>query len=72
MNRLNKTKTEDHPDFRQLREDRDREEREDQKKKMADQRKREKEAEDQKKREAETRLLFLKYLFGFDIEDRLL
>uniref|UniRef100_K1S058 Transcription factor RFX3 n=1 Tax=Magallana gigas TaxID=29159 RepID=K1S058_MAGGI len=55
VNRLNKTKTEDHPDFRQLREDRDREEREDQKKKMADQRKREKEAEDQKKREAETR-----------------
>lgn len=55
VNRLNKTKTEDHPDFHQLREDRDREEREDQKKKMADQRKREKEAEDQKKREAETR-----------------
>lgn len=39
---------------------------------MVDQRKREKEVEDQKKREVEIRLLFLKYLFGFDIEDRLL
>lgn len=61
VNRLNKTKTEDHPDFRQLREERDREERENQKKKMAEQRKKEKEAEDLKKREAETRLLHSTY-----------
>ncbi|XP_022315699.1 DNA-binding protein RFX2-like [Crassostrea virginica] len=55
VNRLNKTKREEHPDFRKLREDRDREEREDQKRKMAEQKKREKEMEEQKKKEAETR-----------------
>jgi hypothetical protein len=55
VNRLNKTKTEDHPDFRKLREDRDREERDNQKKKMADQRKKEKEVEEQKKKNAEIR-----------------
>lgn len=55
VNRINKTKTEDHPDFRKLREDRDREERDNQKKKMAEQRKREREAEEQKKKDSETR-----------------
>ncbi|KAK3090249.1 hypothetical protein FSP39_010361 [Pinctada imbricata] len=55
VNRLNKTKTEEHPDFRKMREDRDRQERECQKQKALEQRKKEKELEEQRKQEAEKR-----------------
>lgn len=55
VNRLNKTKTETHPDFRAEREKRDREEREDKKRLLREQREREKEEEKRKKEEAELR-----------------
>ena len=56
VNRLNKTKEEQHPDFRKMREDRDRQERESQKQKALELRKKEKEVEEQRKVEAEKRL----------------
>ncbi|XP_044266922.1 coiled-coil domain-containing protein 25 [Tribolium madens] len=53
VNRLNKTKREEHPDFRAEREKRDRLEREDKKKVLREQKEREKEDEKRKKEEAE-------------------
>ncbi|XP_005107491.1 coiled-coil domain-containing protein 25 [Aplysia californica] len=55
VNRLNKTKTEDKPDFRALREERDRKERESQKKVQQEQKQREKEEEKRKQEQAELR-----------------
>lgn len=55
VNRLNKTKTEDNPDFRAEREERDRSEREDKKKLLRDQKKREEDDLKQKRDEAELR-----------------
>ncbi|KAJ3655152.1 hypothetical protein Zmor_014290 [Zophobas morio] len=53
VNRLNKTKKEEHPDFRSEREKRDRLEREDKKKLLREQKEREKEDEKRKKEETE-------------------
>lgn len=53
VNRLNKTKTEGHPDFRAEREQRDRIEREDKKKLLRAQKEKEKEEAASKKKEAE-------------------
>ncbi|KAL3869043.1 hypothetical protein ACJMK2_041770 [Sinanodonta woodiana] len=53
VNRLNKTKDEQHPDLRALREERDRQEREDQKKKLQELKKKEKEESDKKQKESE-------------------
>jgi hypothetical protein len=55
VNRLNKTKKEEHPDFRAEREKRDRLEREDKKKVLREQKEREKEEEKRKTEEAELR-----------------
>ncbi|XP_068902591.1 coiled-coil domain-containing protein 25 [Tenebrio molitor] len=55
VNRLNKTKKEEHPDFRAEREKRDRLEREDKKKVLREQKEREKEEEKRKKEESELR-----------------
>lgn len=55
VNRLNKTKVEDHPDFRAAREKRDAEEREDKKKLLREQKEREKEEEKRRQEEAELR-----------------
>lgn len=55
VNRLNKTKREEHPDFRVLREERDRAEREDQKAKLREQRELEKAELKRKQEEAEAR-----------------
>ncbi|XP_055706148.1 coiled-coil domain-containing protein 25 [Phlebotomus papatasi] len=55
VNRLNKTKTEAHPDFRAEREQRDAEEREDKKRQLQLQKEREKEEIRRKKEEAELR-----------------
>lgn len=55
VNRLNKTKTESHPDFQAERERRDASEREDKKKVMRDRRDQEKEAERLRKEQAELR-----------------
>ena len=55
VNRLNKTKVEKHPNFRDEREERDRKEREDQKTKARDQKKLEKEEADRKAKDAEAR-----------------
>lgn len=55
VNRLNKTKTESHPDFRSEREKRDAKEREDKKKILRDQKELEKENEKRRKDEAELR-----------------
>ncbi|XP_067001884.1 coiled-coil domain-containing protein 25 isoform X2 [Anabrus simplex] len=55
INRLNKTKKEEHPDFRAEREQRDRLEREDKKRLLRQQKEKEKEEERRKKEEAELR-----------------
>ncbi|KAJ8974524.1 hypothetical protein NQ317_016030 [Molorchus minor] len=55
INRLNKTKTEAHPDFRAEREKRDRLEREDKKKILREHKKKEEEEEKHRKAEAEVR-----------------
>lgn len=55
VNRLNKTKREEHPDFRTLREDRDRKEREDKKHLMRIQKEREKTEAKRKQEEADAR-----------------
>ncbi|XP_049821982.1 coiled-coil domain-containing protein 25 [Aethina tumida] len=55
VNRLNKTKKEEHPDFRAEREKRDRLEREDKKKLLREQKEREKEEEKKRKEDAELR-----------------
>lgn len=55
VNRLNKTKIEEHPDFRAEKEQRDRSERDDKKKLLREQKDREKEEEKRKKEEAELR-----------------
>ncbi|CAG9768453.1 unnamed protein product [Ceutorhynchus assimilis] len=55
VNRLNKTKREEHPDFRAEREKRDRLEREDKKKLLRDQKKKEEEEEKKRKDDAELR-----------------
>ncbi|XP_022919093.1 coiled-coil domain-containing protein 25 [Onthophagus taurus] len=55
MNRLNKTKKEEHPDFRSEREKRDRLEREDKKKLLRQQKEKEKDEMKQKQEEAELR-----------------
>lgn len=55
VNRLNKTKTESHPDFRAEREKRDSDEREDKKSVMRTKREQEKEAERKRKEESELR-----------------
>lgn len=55
VNRLNKTKREEHPDFRAEREARDRNEREDKKKLLREQKEREKEELKRKQEEAELR-----------------
>ncbi|KAG5883055.1 hypothetical protein JTB14_010443 [Gonioctena quinquepunctata] len=55
VNRLNKTKREEHPDFRAEREKRDRLERDDNKKLLREQRKKEEEEEKKRKEDAELR-----------------
>lgn len=55
VNRLNKTKREENPDFRALREERDRKEREDQKSKMRSLKEQEKAELKRKQEEAEAR-----------------
>ncbi|CAH0557085.1 unnamed protein product [Brassicogethes aeneus] len=55
VNRLNKTKREEHPDFRAEREKRDRLEREDKKKLIRDQKEREKDEEKKRQEDAELR-----------------
>lgn len=55
VNRLNKTKREEHPNFREEREKRDAREREDKKKLLREQKEREKELEKKRKEEAELR-----------------
>lgn len=55
VNRLNKTKTEDNPDFRALREARDRKERDSERKSQQEQKQREKEEEKRKQEQAEIR-----------------
>jgi len=55
VNRLNKTKTEEHPDFRAAREERDGKEREDKKKLQRLQKEQEKEELARKQKEAELR-----------------
>lgn len=55
VNRLNKTKIESHPDFRNEREKRDAKEREDKKKILREQKDQEKENEKRRKEEAELR-----------------
>ncbi|GFS21481.1 coiled-coil domain-containing protein 25 [Elysia marginata] len=55
VNRLNKTKTEDSPNFRAQREERDRKERESQRRVQIEQKQREKEEEKRKQEVAETR-----------------
>ncbi|CAG5115416.1 unnamed protein product [Candidula unifasciata] len=55
VNRLNKTKTEEKPDFRMLREERDSKERENQRRVQQEQKIREKEEERRKQEQAETR-----------------
>ncbi|KAK7863847.1 hypothetical protein R5R35_003331 [Gryllus longicercus] len=55
VNRLNKTKREEHPDFRSEKEQRDRKEREDKKRVLREQKEKEKEEERRKKEEAELR-----------------
>ncbi|XP_047118730.1 coiled-coil domain-containing protein 25 [Schistocerca piceifrons] len=55
VNRLNKTKREEHPDLQAEREQRDRKEREDKKRLLREQREREKEEERRNKEEAELR-----------------
>ncbi|XP_018328499.1 coiled-coil domain-containing protein 25 [Agrilus planipennis] len=55
VTRLNKTKKEEHPDFRAERENRDRLEREDKKKQLREQKEREKAEEKRKQEEAELR-----------------
>ncbi|GLH08208.1 Coiled-coil domain-containing protein 25 [Gryllus bimaculatus] len=55
VNRLNKTKREEHPDFRLEKEQRDRKEREDKKRVLREQKEKEKEEERRKKEEAELR-----------------
>ena len=55
VNRLNKTKTESHPDFRAEREDRDKQERDSQKKIGLEQKKLEKEEDERKKKDAQAR-----------------
>ena len=57
VNRLNKTKTEESPDFRALREERDRKERESQRRVQIEQKQREKEEEKRKQEVAETRFV---------------
>lgn len=53
INRLNKTKTEAHPDFRQEKEERDRQERNAQKKELKDKQRKEKEEIERRKKEEE-------------------
>lgn len=55
LNRLNKTKREENPNFREEREKRDAKEREDKKKLLREQKDREKESEKKRKEEAELR-----------------
>lgn len=55
VNRLNKTKTEQHPNFREEREKRDAKEREDKKKVLREQKEKEKELEKKRKEDAELR-----------------
>ncbi|KAI8786810.1 coiled-coil domain-containing protein 25, partial [Biomphalaria glabrata] len=55
VNRLNKTKTEEQPDFRALREERDKKEREDQRRLQQEQKLKEKEEEKRKQEQAEIR-----------------
>jgi len=55
VNRLNKTKKEEHPNLRSLREERDAKEREDKKRLLREQKAREKEEERKRKEEAELR-----------------
>lgn len=55
INRLNKTKREEHPNFREEREKRDIKEREDKKKLLREQKEQEKELEKKRKEEAELR-----------------
>lgn len=55
VNRLNKTKREEHPDFRTMREDRDRKEREDKKQLMRLQKEKEKSEAKRKEEEADAR-----------------
>ena len=55
VNRLNKTKREEHPNFREFREERDRLEREDLKQKQREQKQREKEEAERKRKDAEAR-----------------
>ncbi|CAH1117968.1 unnamed protein product [Phaedon cochleariae] len=55
MNRLNKTKREEHPDFRAEREKRDRLERDDKKKLLREKKRKEEEVEKKRKEEAELR-----------------
>ena len=69
VNRLNKTKEEQHPDFRKMREDRDRQERESQKQKALELRKKEKEVEEQRKVEAEKRWASVKFIDGNSLAD---
>ena len=62
VNRLNKTKEETHPDFREEREARDRRKREDLRAKQREQEKREKEERERKAKEAELRFVDEDYL----------
>lgn len=55
VNRLEKTKKEEHPDFREQRERRDAEERNEKKKQLREQKEKEKVEEKKKKEEAELR-----------------
>lgn len=55
VNRLNKTKIEEHPDFQKLREERDALERQDKKKVLRDQKEKEKDLLKKKQEEAEMR-----------------
>ena len=60
VNRLNKTKEERHPDFREEREARDQRERQDLRAKQREQEKAEKEELERRKKEAELRLVLAK------------